>query len=176
MNAFTVTKTEGTNAKTYTFSRILCTAEDLKQLDITDEYQAACAVVFALAAYETDAAAAKEMFDYINGPETVSAFDTEFIRTQLRQYPYVMRSYFNQTSPDNGYALGAEVSLTVKENVYSRTEENYVNLLFHSSGADSDRAVKLRKKGSTGEWFVFSDTYRGLMAGIRQPKADDPWA
>ena len=107
--------------------------------------------------------------------DRVPGFDVSFIKNQFSQYPYVMRSYFDGTSPENNYEV-SNVIITFKENQYSRTEENYVQLLAHSSGADSDRMFRLRKKPSTGEWFIFSDTYRALLAGIRIPKSVDKWA
>lgn len=170
-----VNKKKENNTTTLTFSRMLNNLADLKELDLKDEYQAACALLFTLAAFEKDETAGTEMFEYINGPEDMSGFDVSFIRNQFAQYPYVARSYFSGTSPENNYAVEG-VKLSFKETPYSRTEDNYVQLAVHSSGADNDRMFKLRKKPSTGEWFLFSDTYKGLLAGIRTPKAEDKWA
>ena len=170
-----INEEKANNVTTLTFSRMLNSVADLKEIDLKDEYQSASALIFTLAAFEKDENAGKAMFEYINGPEDMSGFDVSFIKNQLSQYPYVMRSYFNGTSPENNYEV-SNVIITFKENQYSRTEENYVQLLAHSSGADSDRMFKLRKKPSTGEWFVFSDTYRALLAGIRIPKSVDKWA
>lgn len=163
------------DGKTFTFSRMLVSVDDLRQLDITDEYQSVCAIVFTLARFEDDRDASKQMLEYINGPEDVSDFDIDFMKNQIEQYPYVMRSYFDNTSPEENYEV-KEVSITIKENLYSRNEEGYVKLWLHSSGADSERSVMLRKKESTGEWFLFSDTYKGLMAGIRIPASADKWS
>ena len=172
---FNVEIDEIENGKTLVFSRMLTDVEDLKKLDITDEYQSACAVVFTLARFEEDFSKGEEMLEYINGPEDVSKFDIDFIKNQIDQYPYVVRSYFNNTSLEDNYTI-KEVSITVLENTYSRDEEGYVKLWLHSSGADSNRSVMLRQKESTKEWFLFSDTYKGLMAGIRIPAENDKWS
>lgn len=163
------------DGKTYVFSKFIDNVDDLKKLDITDEYQGVCAVIFALAVFETNPDKAREMLEYINGPEDVSEFDIDFIENQIDQYPYVMRSYFDGTSPEEDYEL-KDISITIKENIYSRDEKGYVKMWLHSTGADSDRYVMLRKKESTNEWFLFSDTYKGLMAGIRAPKIQDKWS
>ena len=34
--------------------------------------------------------------------------------------------------------------------------------------------MKLRQKGSTGEWFLWE--YSSVLSGIRIPAAEDPWA
>ena len=115
------------------------------------------------------------MLEYINGPEDVSNFDMNFIDNQMKQYPYVMRSYFAGANSNNNYEV-KEVSLTIKEDSNSRKQDGYVKLWLQSSGADSMRSLTLRKKASTGEWFLFSDTYKGLMAGIVAPVKDDKWA
>jgi len=166
---------EEKNGKKLYFSKMLESVDELKELDITDEYQSACAVIFTLAAFEKKIDNAKEMFEFINGPENMSGFDLNFIKNQISQYPYVIRSYFEKATPENNYEISSEVVITIKENQYSRQEENYVQFLIHSNGADFDRSFKLRKKPSTGEWFIFSDTYRGLLAGIKAPKESDKW-
>ena len=57
---------------------------------------------------------------------------------------------------------------------YSRSQlaEGYLTLYVNCSGADSPRPLKLRKKPSTGQWFLWEQQ---LLAGIRIPAAADPW-
>lgn len=54
-----------------------------------------------------------------------------------------------------------------------RKEENWGILYVKSSGADAERPVKLRKKPSTGQWFL-NDIQ--CLADMRIPVAEDPWA
>ena len=42
-----------------------------------------------------------------------------------------------------------------------------------SGGADNPRPIKLRKKPSTGQWFL-NDIQ--CLSDIRVPVAEDPWA
>ena len=53
-------------------------------------------------------------------------------------------------------------------------EPGYLRLFLKTTGADSPRPMKLRQKGSTGEWFLWE--YSSILSGIRIPAAEDPWA
>ena len=64
-------------------------------------------------------------------------------------------------------------AITVSENPYSFDEENWATLYVTSGGADHPRPIKLRKKPSTGQWFV-NDIQ--CLADIRVPVEEDPWA
>ncbi|MBP5617913.1 MAG: hypothetical protein J6X61_02020, partial [Clostridia bacterium] len=59
------------------------------------------------------------------------------------------------------------------DNPYSYPDANWATLQLRSAGADSQRPLKLRKKPSTGEWFLNEVT---CLADIRAPKSADPWA
>ena len=49
--------------------------------------------------------------------------------------------------------------------------DDFLTLYVHSSGADNDRIVEVRRKPSTGQWFLWEQM---LLAQIREP--NDPWA
>ena len=65
--------------------------------------------------------------------------------------------------------------MTVFENPYSRDAlaDGYLTLHVRSGGADSPRQIRLRKKPSTGQWFLWEQF---LLSDIRVPVAADPWA
>lgn len=50
--------------------------------------------------------------------------------------------------------------------------DNVVGTL--KSGADSPRPIKLRKKPSSGQWFLIG--VPPCLADIRIPKSEDKWA
>lgn len=159
---------------TVTVSELPECAEDLKAFEMTNEYQAAAAVICTLANFENRSDAAIEMLDFVMGPGTPNGFDKSFIKEQISRYPYVIRSYFKGAVSENDYTPES-FTIFLKENPYSRQNDGYVKLFLKSSGADSERPLTFRQKASTREWFVFSDTYKGLMAGIREPKSLDEW-
>ena len=86
-----------------------------------------------------------------------------------------MRSFFAGSSPENNYTPSMPYRVVVSENPYSRSQlaEGYLTLYVNCSGADSPRPLKLRKKPSTGQWFLWEQQ---LLAGIRIPAAADPWS
>ena len=51
--------------------------------------------------------------------------------------------------------------------------ENRAMLYVKSSGADNPRGIKLRKKPSTGQWFL-NDIQ--CLSEIKEPAEEDPWA
>ncbi len=101
--------------------------------------------------------------------------EVQFIRDRFRGKEYLMRSYFSGSSPENNYTPVQSYRVVVSENAYSRSQigEGYLTLYVACSGADSPRPLKLRMKPSTGQWFLWEQQ---LLAGIRIPKAADPWA
>lgn len=113
------------------------------------------------------------MLDFLKGPEPVSPFEKQFIRDRLVGKEYKVLSFFAGTSPENGYKPSMPYTITVSENPYSYAQENWATLYVKSSGADSERPIKLRKKPSTGQWFI-NDIQ--CLADIKVPVSEDPWA
>ena len=63
----------------------------------------------------------------------------------------------------------------VIENDYSNETEGYKRLFLKSGGADSPRPITLRL-AKDGNYYVWSDSFIGLLADIRQPESSNPWA
>ena len=115
-----------------------------------------------------------EMLNVIKGPRPLSQLDQQFIHDRLAGKGYVIKSYFQGTSPENDYTIPEPpYTIEVSDNPYSYQNENYATLYLKSSGADSLRPITLRLKPSTGEWFLWEHTF---LADIRIPKSMDEWA
>ena len=140
----------------------------------TPEETAALAVA-ALVRYSEDQAAGIEMLNVLRGPKgPLSAQEIQLLKDQLlKDRDYVARSHFNGATPDNNYTPLQPYSVTVADSVHSYDQENYATLYIRSGGADSPRPITLRKKPSTGEWFLWNHV--GLLPGIRVPASQDPW-
>lgn len=149
-------------------------AEQLKSMaDLSNPFNTAALCVLAFMEYEKDVDASIEMINFLKGPRPLSPLDIQFIRDRLRDKGYVMRSYIEGTSPENDYTIGtAPFEIKVSDNPYSYTNEGYAVLYLHSSGADNDRPVTLRRKGD-GQWLLWEHTF---LSDVRQPKSQDPWA
>lgn len=163
--------------KTFTFESLPTTLAELQALPeakLDDPFKAAALTVLALNAYAANADAGAEMLNFLKGPKPLTPADKQFLRDRFMDgKTYVPISYFAGTSPDNNYTPAQPYKLTINDNPYSYQDAGYATLWLTSSGADSQRQVKLRKKESTGEWFLWEQY---LLPDIRQPKAADPWA
>lgn len=163
-------------SKTFTFNSLPENVNELKSMpeaDLKDPFATAALAVAVLCNYKSNIDETIAMLDYLKGPSPLSNYDKQFLRDRLGGSEYIPFSYFDGTSPDNAYTPSTPYTITVKDNPYSYTEENYTNLYLKSSGADNERPLKMRLKPSTGQWFLTEIT---ILAGIRIPTEQDPWA
>lgn len=168
--------------KEYNFDRILMESQDFNALlseNRTDVYFVAAMTVVALCNYKDDPAKCYEMLGMLKNPaDSVSEYEKQFIKDRLKGKEYKPFSYFSGSSPDNGYTPGSPIRITVSSNPYSFNDEHWAILWLHSSGADSERQIKLREKKSTREWFLVEQL---ILSDIREPVKDadgntvDPW-
>lgn len=167
----------GSNSYTVVLRDIPTTLEQLKAMPegaLSQPQHTAALTIAALCLYPSDKAAAIQMLTYLHGPRGLSVYDQQFLADRFRDKDYVPRSYFTGAVPQNNYTPAAPYSLTFFENPYSRNQlaDGYLTLHIRSGGADSPRQIKLRRKPSTGQWFLVEQF---LLSDI-QPCADsDPW-
>lgn len=162
--------------ETFTFTAIPQTLEEMKALkeaELKTPYQTVALTLLALCLYEKDQKTMFEMLDFLNGPDEVSNYTKQFIIARLTDRTYLPFSFFAGATVKNGYTPTVPYEITVSSNSYSFKEENWATLHVTSSGADSPRGIVLRKKPSTGEWFV-NDIQ--CLSEIRIPDAENPWA
>jgi len=153
----------------------LAQMQAMPEADLTRPENTAALTVAALCMYPVDKEASMEMLNFLQGPKGLSGYDRQFLAERFRGKDYVPRSYFEGATPQNNYEPSMPLTLEFFENPYSRTnyEDGYLTLHINSGGADSARQVKLRKKPSTGQWFLWEQF---LMVEIRKPVNEDPWA
>lgn len=163
-------------SETFTFSALAGSLDEMKKLPeaaLDSAFKTTALTILALCAYETDPAAALEMLNFLKGPEQVSTYEKQFFAERLRGKGYKARSFLEGATPKNSYQPTAPFRVKVSENPYSFDNENWATLYVTSSGADDPRPIKLRKKPSTGQWFL-NDIQ--CLADIRVPVEEDPWA
>lgn len=160
----------------FTFAALPESAAELSALpeaSLADPFATAALTVCALCAYAAAPEIGIEMLNFLKGPQPLSTYELQFLKDRFADKKYVPFSYFEGSSPENDYTPAEPFRVTVESNPYSFNEEGYAMLYIRSSGADSPRGVKLRRKDSTGQWFLLEQF---LLPGIREPKSSDPWA
>lgn len=163
-------------SETFTFSTLPISANELRALpeaSLDSAFKTTALTILALCRYEQDQAAALEMLDFLKGPAEVSPYEKQFIQERLKGKAYKARSFLAGATPENNYQPTTPYTITVCETPYSFDEENWATLYVTSGGADNPRPIKLRKKPSTGQWFL-NDIQ--CLADIRVPMVEDPWA
>ena len=166
--------------KTLQFDSLPKSLAELKALpgaDLRDPYAVAALAVLALCEFPDSKEACYEMLNYLKGPRPLSNLEKSFINDRFMDGgDRVPRSYFAGSSPENDYTPSVPYRVTVKEMAHSRDNysDGYLKLYLISSGADSERAIDLRRKASTDQWFLWE--FPGILMGIKTPKSADPWA
>lgn len=146
----------------------------LPQADLKTPEGTAALTIAALAVFPTDREECYRMLDFLRGPRPLSTYEKQFIRDRFMDgKDYLMKSYFKGATPNNNYTPSMPYTLEFTDNPAPMAEDGYKRLNVRSGGADSARVITLRLKPSTGQWFLWDQM---LLAGIRIPVSQDPWA
>ena len=162
--------------ESFTFGSIPANVSELQafpEAKLDTAFKTASLVMIALARYETNIDDCFAMLDHLKGPESLSNYERSFIKERLTDKTYKVRSYFKGATPANGYTPTVPYTIEIIENPYSFDNENWATLWVKSSGADNPRQIKLRRKPSTGEWFLNEIQ---CLSDVRPPAEADPWA
>lgn len=146
---------------------------ELPEASLDSPFKTAALTIAALCRFKEDEASVHEMLDFLKGPESLSNLEKQFLRDRLTGKEYKSFSFFDGASVENGYTPSRPYRIKVSSNPYSFDSENWATLYLQSAGADSPRPVKLRKKPSTGQWFLNEIQ---CLSDIRLPADLDPWA
>ncbi len=164
-------------SKTFTFEALPNTLDEMKALPeatLDTPFKTAALSVCALCTFGENRAVAKEMLNFLKGPSPLTPSEEQFIANRFMDgKKYIPVSYFEGAVPTNDYKPNVPYKITVMAGPYSFKDPNYATLFIKSGGADSERQITLRKKGETGQWFMWEQF---LLPDIRQPKSADPWA
>lgn len=162
--------------KTFTFNSLPVTLEELKALPeagLQDVYAVAALSAIALTRYEAAPEECFRMLDFLKGPDPMSPMEKSAVKDRFMDGKfYKVRSFFEGATPANNYTPQLPYRIKVASNPYSFQNEGWATLWLQSGGADDPRPVRLRKKPSTGQWFLVEIQYLG---DIRTPAAEDKW-
>jgi hypothetical protein len=98
----------------------------------------------------------------------LGARDRSLIGAQLRDHPYIPRSYIRSATPENGYKLPAPpYTIACVESPYSgRPGSGTYKAFVVSSGADSLRPVRM-ERNTKGIWKAAE--WSSLILGVKPP-------
>lgn len=164
------------HSETFTFATLPTTPDQLMALPeatLDTPYKTAALAIVALLQYESNPDICFAMLDALRGPAPMSPMEKNFISERLNGKTYKVKSFFAGATVENNYEPTTPYTITVSSNPYSFPEENWATMHVKSSGADSSRPIKLRKKPSTNQWFI-NDIQ--CLSDIRIPVAQDEWA
>lgn len=168
---------KGSNrTESFTFASLpgsLAQLQAMPEASLDSAFKTTALTIAVLCAYEKNPDGCIEMLNFLKGPADVSTYEKGFIKERLNGKFYKTFSFFEGATPENGYKPNTPYVINVSENPYSFDEENWATLYVTSGGADNPRPVKLRKKPSTGQWFL-NDIQ--CLSDIRVPVEEDPWA
>ena len=162
--------------ETFTFTTIPRSVADLKALpesDLSTPFKTCALTMLVLLNYADDVNATIEMLNFLKGPEPMNPYQIQFLKDRLVGKEYVVRSFFEGSSPQNNYIPTEPLKITVYDNPYSYPEAGWATLHMDSTGADSPRQIKCRLKPSTNQWFLVENL---ALSDIRTPVAANPWA
>ena len=172
-----VTQAVGNKTRSFSFQRLPVSLEELKALpeaSLTDVYAVAALSVLALTRFGENREESVRMLNSLKGPDPLTPMGIQQISDRFMDGKiYKVRSFFGGATPGNNYTPAQPYTIKVSSNPYSFPEENWATLYLESGGSDNPRPVKLRKKPSTGQWFLVEIQYLG---DIRPPVAADRWA
>lgn len=144
----------------------------LPQAKMLTPFDTAGMTVMALCVYPKNKELSLQMLEYLRGPRPLTRMDKQFIADRFRDKDYVPRSYILGATPQNDYTAKKPYTVEVQENPYSYAEPNHAKLYIPSGGADTPRPIQLRL-AKDGKWYLLEQL---LLAGVRPPESQNPWA
>ena len=161
------------------YDTIETTKEELNDLDRTNPYNVIGAFIQTITEYEPDDTDAfYEKLQILQGDfQTISENMKQGIRDRMTQngkYTYIGKSYFKGAAPENDYEPTEPYEIEVTENPYSNMKEGFLTLFVKSGGSDSLRGIMVRH-GKDRNYYVWSDSFMGLLADIKTPESENAW-
>lgn len=128
---------------------------------------------------ETCSEMMKELLNSPTVPNNYSNFTKSFVKDRMLQndkYDFLADAYFDGATPENGYTPNSPLSITLREYPYAPQLSTmygpniYVEKIVSDfKGADSERSVSVYKDQKDQKWYIWSDTYKGLLVDIKTP-------
>ncbi len=159
-----------------TFSLLPKTLEEfknMKELDLTKAENTCGMFLLAVNLFVKNREEGIEAINILKGPVDLNPHEINFLADRVRDKAYIPLVYFEGAQPSNNYSPSEPYTLDFLPDPRPQDiEEGYLRLYLKTSGADSPRFIKVRKKGDN--WYLWD--YPGIFMDVRKPAAEDPWA
>lgn len=158
-----------------TFDKLPNNLEELKampQASLNEPEYGAALFLAVMMHYYVNKDETYAMLEYLKGPYGLSTFEKQFLADRMADGEHIVRSFFKGTSPENDYTPTMPYTVETEKG-YDQEIDGRMKIFISSSGADTKRHILLRHKVSTNQWFIEDQM---LLAMIRAPKSQDPWA
>lgn len=133
---------------------------------------AAALLFIALQNFIEDKERGINMLNIIHNPkQPVSNHQISFLRDRFSDKSYLIRSYFLGAKPENNYTPNEPYVVDLERNKMYE-QPGIANIFVKNAGADSPRKIAVRQKGDV--WYIWD--YSAIVAGVRKPADEDPWA
>lgn len=143
--------------------------------DLTVPENTAALLIAAFELYVHNEAEGIAAINMLKGPVQLTNHEISFLKDRFSDKKYLPRAYFAGASPQNNYTPNVPYTIVFYPDMRPQDYgEGYKRLYVKTEGADSPRAILLRKKASEPQWFVWE--YPAIVMSIRTPAAQDPWA
>lgn len=152
----------GENGKFVTFALLICAFKTWKPDD-----EATCEVMM------------KELLNSPTVKDCYNNFAKQFVKDRMLQndkYIYIADAYFDGATNANGYTPNKPLTITVREFPYLPqtstmygTKLSIDKIVTEFKGADTSRSISVYQDPADNKWYVWSDTYKGLLADIKEP-------
>ena len=190
---------------TYTFSKVPENYEDIVQYQLDSPYKTLALFFLALRTWDPNAPQiCWQMLDYLTNPAVDSektddqgrklskSFSeytqwTQFLDRQMKQnnkYRFIGNAYLGGATPENDYTPDTPVTITVRQSTYDPYKAAYQGIngpvpelkqvLIDLEGADNPR-YSLLYQDARGDWRIFGDNWKGLLADVQTPYCDILW-
>ena len=149
------------------------TPDEIEELDRTNPYNVVGAFIQTITEFNPeDPEPFFEKLQILQGSlQPISELMKQNVEDRMNQnskYEYIGKSYFVGSKPENEYEPTEPYQIEVTENPYSNIQEGYLKLFVKSGGAEALRGITMRRGKEDRNYYVWSDSFMGLLADIRQ--------
>ena len=153
--------------------------KDLELLDKTNPYNVVVTFIQVISEYNPDKSDEfyRKLQILLGKYQPISAIMNQNIKDRMMQnnkFFFLMIRRPPRSTPENNYTPQEPLQIEIKENPYMDSQDGYKKLFLKSGGADNERGITLRI-AKDGNYYIWSDTFMGLLSDIRKPASVEPW-